>query len=74
MKDRALVLLSGGADSTAALHWALHNYRQVSAVTYDYGQAARDHERGLPSLSWRSATKRRSAGEVADEARYPDHA
>jgi 7-cyano-7-deazaguanine synthase len=35
---RALVLLSGGADSTAALHWALAGYAEVHAIGFDYGQ------------------------------------
>jgi 7-cyano-7-deazaguanine synthase len=38
--DRALVLLSGGLDSTAALLWALKEYPVVAAVTYFYGQNA----------------------------------
>lgn len=38
---RALVLLSGGADSTAALHWALAGYAEVYAIGFDYGQPHR---------------------------------
>jgi 7-cyano-7-deazaguanine synthase len=34
----ALVLLSG-LDSTAALHWAMSQYKDVRAVSFDYGQA-----------------------------------
>jgi len=32
------VVLSGGQDSTTCLHWALNRYKDVSAITYDYGQ------------------------------------
>jgi 7-cyano-7-deazaguanine synthase len=41
---RALVLLSGGMDSTACLHWALAHYAEVSAIGFDYGQPHRDAE------------------------------
>ena len=34
----ALVIASGGLDSTVALHWALKKYRTVEALTFRYGQ------------------------------------
>lgn len=34
----AVVLLSGGMDSTAALYWALERYDAVRALTCEYGQ------------------------------------
>lgn len=40
----AMVLLSGGLDSVAALHWAKERYRIVGAVTFDYGQPHRNAE------------------------------
>jgi 7-cyano-7-deazaguanine synthase len=48
MSDAALVLFSGGQDSTACLAWALDRYARVETVGFDYGQrhsvelAARD--------------------------------
>jgi 7-cyano-7-deazaguanine synthase len=36
--DRALVLLSGGQDSTVCLGWALSRYAHVETVAFDYGQ------------------------------------
>lgn len=36
--SKALVLLSGGADSTICLYWALENYTQVEALNISYGQ------------------------------------
>ena len=36
--DGALVLFSGGQDSTACLAWALDRYARVETVGFDYGQ------------------------------------
>jgi 7-cyano-7-deazaguanine synthase len=36
--DEALVLFSGGQDSTACLAWALDRFAQVETVGFDYGQ------------------------------------
>ena len=38
MNDRALVLFSGGQDSTTTLAWALRRYAQVETIGFDYGQ------------------------------------
>ncbi len=35
---RALVLFSGGQDSTTCLAWALDRYAQVETIGFDYGQ------------------------------------
>jgi 7-cyano-7-deazaguanine synthase len=39
--DSALVLFSGGQDSTACLAWALDRYARVETVGFDYGQRHR---------------------------------
>ena len=41
MTSRALVLFSGGQDSTTALAWALERFSAVETVGFDYGQRHR---------------------------------
>lgn len=56
--QRAVVVLSGGQDSTTALYWALHSgFKIVQAVTFDYGQ--------------RHAVELYAARKVADMAQVP---
>lgn len=37
-KDEAVVVFSGGQDSTTCLYYALDKYKKVYAVSFDYGQ------------------------------------
>lgn len=40
-RDGALVLFSGGQDSTTCLAWALSNFSRVETIGFDYGQRHR---------------------------------
>ena len=37
-KDKAIVVFSGGQDSTTCLFWAKGRFKDVETVTFDYGQ------------------------------------
>jgi 7-cyano-7-deazaguanine synthase len=62
MNDGALVLFSGGQDSTACLAWALDRYTRVETVGFDYGQ------RHAVELQARQAVRARIAREFPDWA------
>ena len=38
LHNSAMVVLSGGQDSTTCLYWAIKNFDEVYAITFDYGQ------------------------------------
>lgn len=60
MSQDALVLFSGGQDSTACLAWALSRYARVETVGFDYGQ------RHAVELEARQAVRTRVAAAFPD--------
>lgn len=40
--EKAVVVFSGGQDSTTCLFWAMKNFKEVVTVTFDYGQRHSD--------------------------------
>jgi 7-cyano-7-deazaguanine synthase len=60
MNTKALVVLSGGQDSTTCLYWAIDRFghENVSSITFDYGQ--------------RHRIELTSAAEIADFAGVPN--
>jgi len=49
-KDGALVLFSGGQDSTTCLAWALARFERAETVGFDYGQRHRSEMEARPRL------------------------
>ena len=49
-KDGALVLFSGGQDSTTCLAWALARFARVETVGFDYGQRHRTELEARPRV------------------------
>src|ERR1700753_4348949 len=49
-RETALVLFSGGQDSTACLAWALDRFARVETVGFDYGQRHRVELEARPRI------------------------
>lgn len=49
----ALVVFSGGQDSTTCLHWALRVFTSVEGVFFDYGQRHQTEMLAAQTLAWR---------------------
>lgn len=49
----ALVVFSGGQDSTTCLHWALRTFASVETVFFDYGQRHASEERAAQQIAWK---------------------
>ena len=50
-KSSAIVVLSGGQDSTTCLYWAIKNYDSIETLTFDYGQRHRIELEAAPKIA-----------------------
>ncbi len=55
--DKALVLFSGGQDSTTCLFWARLHFDEVFAVAFDYGQRHRVELEAAKNIAGRAGVK-----------------
>lgn len=53
-KSKALILLSGGLDSTVALYWARQHYDVVGTVSFDYG--SKHNAKEVTMAIWHSSS------------------
>ncbi len=49
----ALVVFSGGQDSTTCLHWALRTFASVETVFFDYGQRHKNEVLAAQNIAWK---------------------
>lgn len=54
MSERAVVVLSGGQDSTTSLYWARQQFIVARAVTFDYGQRHRSEIEAAKAIADRA--------------------
>jgi len=63
MTKHAVVLLSGGMDSTVALYWAIQRgYEPIDAITFKYGQLAHEKECAASVRIFSEAVKDKISG------------
>lgn len=63
----ALVLFSGGQDSTVCLAWALSRFERVETVGFDYGQRHRSELQARPTI----LAKLRDCGRLGEDHLLP---
>ena len=71
-KMETAVLLSGGLDSSVALHWAHRNHRVRVALSFDY--ASNHAERELKCAAWQDRKSTRLNSSHSAKSRMPSSA
>jgi len=64
MSEKALVVLSGGQDSTTCLYWAREQFGEIHALTFDYNQRHRREIDAARRIAWMAGAEAHEVLEI----------